>query len=296
MDNFKKYLPSKKFITILLLIIVFIVLFFAIRGTISFFKNKKGGDNNGEAIKMTVGGLIQKDGNNNGIADWEEYLWGLDPYKNGPENKEFILAKKKTLEQNGVISIADDSKQITDNEILSREFFATIISLQQTGEISQESLDSVAQAVGQRIEATPIPDIYRSDMLTIQNDSAAANQKYHEALSDLINSYENADIGSELILVAQGLNTKDPQALYAAKTVALAYRSFGNDLIKIAVPRSLTQTHLSLANNYEKTAQSIEGLTKMLNDPIAGMSSIINYKKYSDMIAVDLEKLSKILQ
>lgn len=296
MDNLKKYLPSKKFITILLLIIVFIVLFFAIRGTLSFFKNKKAGNNNGEPTKMTIGGLIQKDGNNNGIADWEEYLWGLDPNKNGPENKEFILAKKKTLEQNGVISIEDDSKQITDNEVLSREFFATIISLQQTGEISQESLDSVAQAVGQRIEATPIPDIYRSDMLTIQNDSAAANQKYHEDLSDLINSYENADIGSELILVAQGLNTKDPQALYAAKTVALAYRSFGNDLIKITVPRSLTQTHLSLANNYEKTAQSIEGLTKMLNDPIVGMSSIINYKKYSDMIAADLEKLSKILQ
>ncbi|MFA6514710.1 MAG: hypothetical protein WCT42_00390 [Candidatus Paceibacterota bacterium] len=294
MNNFQKYLPSKKFISIVFIIVILIALFFGIKEIISIFKNKK--TSNGEPIKMTIGGIIQKDSNKNGIADWEEYLWGLDPNKNGPENKEFILAKKKTLEQNGVISMDDDSKQITDNEILSREFFATIISLQQTGEISQESLDSVAQAVGQKIEATPIPDIYKSDMLTIENDSALANQKYHEAISNLINSYENADIGTELILVAEGLKTQDPQALYAAKTVAVAYRSFGNDLTKIAVPRSLTQTHLSLANNYEKTAQSIEGLAKMLNDPTIGMSSIINYKKYSDAIATDLEKLSNILQ
>jgi hypothetical protein len=41
MDNFKKYLPSRKFITIVLFIIVLIVLFFSIRGLISLIKNRK---------------------------------------------------------------------------------------------------------------------------------------------------------------------------------------------------------------------------------------------------------------
>ncbi len=297
MNNLKKYLPSKKFIAVILIIVIFIALFFGIKEIVSFFKNKKANKGEGEQITMTVGGLIQKDSNENGIADWEEYLWGLDPKKNGDKNREFITNKKKSLEQSGLISIGDDSKQISDNELLSREFFATIISLQQTGEINQESIDSVAQAVGQRVEATPIPDIYtKIDMNIVQNESLDTKDKYYNDLSNLITKYENADIGSELVIIAQGLSSQDPQALYAAKTIAVAYRSFGSELIGIPVPGSLVSTHLALANNYEKTAQSIEGLVKMLNDPILGMSSVLNYKKYTDAIALDLEKLSNILQ
>ncbi len=297
MDNLKKYLPSKKFISIVLILVIFVALFFGVRGIISFFKNRKANKGEGQQITMTVGGLIQKDSNENGIADWEEYLWGLDPKKNGGKNREFITNKKQALEQNGVISITDDSKQISDNEVLSREFFATIISLQQTGEINQESIDSVAEAVGQKIEVTSIPDIYtKIDMNIVQNESLTTKEKYHSDLSNLINKYENSDIGSELVIIAQGLNDQDPQALYAAKTIATAYRSFGSELIGIPVPGSLVSIHLALANNYEKTAQSIEGLVKMLNDPILGMSSILSYKKYTDAIAIDLEKLSNILQ
>ena len=44
--------------------------------------------------------------------------------------------------------------------------FATIISLQQTGELNEESIQSVSGAVGQRVEATPIADIYTSNMLS----------------------------------------------------------------------------------------------------------------------------------
>ena len=297
MNNFKKYLPSKKFISILLIIIIIIVLFFCIKGIISLIISKKNINSNGEPIKMTVGGIIQKDSNENGIADWEEYLWGLDPKKNGNTNKEFIMNKKKELQDNGVISISDDSKQISDNEVLSREFFATIISLQQTGEINQESIDSVAEAIGQKIEFTPIPDVYtKSDLNIVQNESTASKEKYHDDLSKLILKYENADIGSELIIIAQGLNSQDPQALYATKAIADAYRSFGAEFVSIPVPGSLISTHLALANNYEKVAQSINGLVKMLNDPLLGMTSMINYKKYTDDIATDLEKLSNVLQ
>lgn len=294
MSNIQKYLPSKKFVSIILIIIVIILLFFGVKGIISLFKNKKSSKE--EPIQMTVGGIIQKDANFNGIADWEEYLWGLDPYKNGPENKEFILAKKKTLEQNGVISAADDSKSITQNEILSRQFLATIVSLQQTGQLDDTAIQSVSEAVGQNIEATPINDIYTSNMLTLKNDSLTANTTYQNALGILITKYKNEDIGSELTIISQGLGGNAPPALFAVKTIASAYRAFGKELILIPVPKALASTHLSLANNYEKTGQSIEGLIKVLSDPIIGMKAIINYKKYNDALISDLAKLSEVLQ
>lgn len=296
MNNFKKYLPSKKFVAIILIIIVFIVLFFAIKGVISLFKNKKSIKTNGEITTMVIGDIGQKDSNFNGIADWEEYLWGLDPYKNGPENKEFISSKKRALTQSGDILPIDDSKTITDNELLSQQFFATIISLQQTGDLNEESMNSVSEALGKNIEATPIPDIYTSNMLTIKNDSTLANTTYRDALGKLITKYVDADIGSELTFIVQGLGNKDPQALYAAVTVAEAYQSFGKEFIKIPVPKSLSAIHLSAANNYEKTGQSIKDLAQILSDPIIGMRAIISYKQYNDALASDLEKISEILQ
>ena len=299
MNNIKQYLPSKKFITLILAIIVFVILFLSVRAVIIFFKNKNGTNTTGQQTKLTIGtpeSISQKDSNKNGIPDYEEYLWGLDPYKNGPDNKEFILAKKKTLTQNGVITNPNDSQSLSNADLLSRQFFATIVSLQQTGELNAESINSVSDAFGSTVTPTPIDDIYTVKMLKVIDDSKTTNEDYYNELGKLVTKYTNADIGSELTFIVQGISNKDPQALYAAATVAEAYQSFGLDMMKIEVPRSLIPAHLSASNNYEKTGQSILNLTKVLSDPLLGMKALLNYKKYSDALASDLEKISNILQ
>lgn len=295
MDNFKKYLPSKNFTAVVLFLALILGLFFGIKQTISYFKNRKA-NRDGKVVEMTVGGIIQKDSNDNGIADWEEYLWGLNPNKNGDENKAFILEKKKSLVQNGEMSTYDDSTPITESEIISREFFAAVISLQQTGELNEETMKSLSEALGENIIPGPIDDIYKSTILTIVNDSSSVKAEYYQKIGNLVKKYEEANIGSELTFIIQGLKNKDPQALYAAKTVGDAYISFGEEFVKIPTPKSLVATHLAVANNYEKTGQSIIGLTKILTEPLVGMKSLINYKKYNDLLASDLEKLSNFLQ
>lgn len=294
MSDYKNYLPSKKFQAIILIIIVFIALFFTVKGIVSLIKSKK--LTSKEPAKITVSEIMQKDSNNNGIPDFEEYLWGLDPNKNGPENKEFILAKKKTLAENNNQLSVDGSQTITDNDLLSQEFFATIVSLQQTGSLNAESLGAITNTIGDNVKAVEIKDIYTYNMMTVVSDSSTANSTYQNNLSNLVTKYQDADIGNELTFIIQGLNNKDPQALYAAKTVAIAYQNFGKEFIKIPVPKSLASLQLNAANNYEKTGQTIHDLTTMLNDPLGGMKGILNYKNYNDALGTDLEKISEILQ
>lgn len=295
MNNYKKYLPSKKFVAVIVLIIAIIAIFFTIKGVISLFhKNKTTNKNN--QVNITVGEVIQKDSNYNGIADWEEYLWGLDPAKNGPENKAFINSKKSVLAQNGGIIPSDDSKTITENEALSQEFFAAIVSLQQTGNLNDDSLKSISDAVGQRAVATPLPDVYTKADLKVIPDSANANTEYYNAYNTLVTKYQNEDMGSELTLISQGLGNNDPQALYAAKTVGQAYVSFSSEFVKIPVPSSIATIHLRMANDYNKIGQAIGGLTVILSDQIAGMKAILNYKQYSDELVSDINKLSEVLQ
>jgi len=92
----QNYLPSKKFIAGVMVITIFIGVIWGIYGIVKFFKNRANRKAETSA-NLTVSDIIQKDGNTNGIPDWEEYLWGLDPYKNGDSNKEFINNKKKLL-------------------------------------------------------------------------------------------------------------------------------------------------------------------------------------------------------
>lgn len=291
----KEYLPSKKFITIVLSVVVIISLFFAVKGLFKLIGSKSNKNNSPSKVTV-IGDLIQKDTNKNGIPDWEEYLWGLDPSKNGAENKEYILSKKNSLMKNGEITNGDESKTVSDNEMLSQEFFAAIISLQQSGQLDETSMKAISEAVGKNVEATPIPDIYTENMLTLKGDSTLNKDAYYKDLSDLVKKYKDADIGSELTFIIQGLSNNDPQALYAAQTVADAYIDFGGELIKIPVPRGLYKDHLNAANNYQKVGQSIKDLTKILTDPLIGMKALVNYKNYSDALASNLEKISEALQ
>lgn len=297
MNDYKKYLPSKKFIATCIIILILIVLFFLLKGIIYIFTkvifiNK----NNNEAAQVTVREISQTDSNNNGIPDWEEYLWGLDPNGNGDKNKEIILQKKNALSQNNGVSTVDNSKPISNNEALSREFFAAIISLQQTGSLDDQSMKSISEAIGENIKIEEIKDVYTIEQLTTENDSLEAKNTYLKEIQDIVKKYSNSDIGNELTFIVQGLNNKDPQALYAAKTVADAYQSFSKDLMKVKVPKSLAYAQINAANDYFKTGQAIISLTTLLNDPIAGMKGILTYKKYSDALALDLEKISSLLQ
>ncbi len=289
----KSYLPSKLFVIRVATIIVLVAAVFGLTKLVHYLKNKP--VKSTPAKMIVVGDLIQKDSNNNGIADWEEYLWGLDPKKNGPENKEFILAKKKSLADNGQIS-GDGSGNMSQNELLSRQFFAAIISLQQTGGLDEESMKSLSEAIGKNVAIQEIKDVYSNNMMTIVGDSETSKTQYNSDLYKLVKKYSDSDIGSELTIIIQGYNNQDPSALYAVQSIAQAYQNFGAELIKIPTPRSLVEASLAAANNYEKTGQTIISMSRGLSDPIIGMSAILSYKKYNDELGNNLENISELLQ
>lgn len=284
----KEYLPSKQFIKRLLAIILFAGFIFGVYKSIEILKNQP---NRANRLKINIVQSIQKDSNDNGIPDWEESLWGLNPKKDGEENKTFIMERRKALNPN-----ADFGEgEITETDTLAREFFSVVMALQQTGDLDEEAMQAIGEAVSEKITAEPIPDKYTRDMLKIISDTPENVSLYYKGLQDIISKYQDEDLGNELTFIIQGIAYEDQQVLDLVKTIALAYRGFGEDLILLPVPELLSSVHLSMANNYEKNSEVIEDLTKVLNDPTIGMKAILNYKKYNDALAADLNSLSYIL-
>lgn len=286
----RNYLPSKQFTVRVIILLAAVGLFFGIRAIIIYFHNKK--ELAKVPSKILVKDLVQKDTNENGIPDWEESLWGLDPTKDGPENKAVIIAKREELSKTAESDMILGNEPSKETENLSKELFAVIISLQESGNLDENAMKEISNAIGEKIVPSPIPDIYKENMIITRAATEKSLNDYYEAFKKLVDKYADKDIGNELIFISQGVKNNDPQAVSVVSDVALAYRAFGKELSKVPVPDSIAEYHLQLANDYEKVAQSIEGLAVLLDDPIIGMKSLINYKKYNDELVNNIQNIS----
>jgi len=288
----KDYLPSKKFTNRIIILVALFVIFFSIYKIFQLVSNH---GSKKSSVKMSIINKVQNDSNSNGIPDWEEKLWGLNPNKDGAKNKEIIDSKRNSLVNQNSSNIAGDAST-TNNDDLSKEFFAALISLQQTGELDNNAMGVIADSISQKIVSKPLADIYKKSSLKIVSSSVANNNAYLKELTKINYKYKDKDIGSELVFIIQALADKNPKILTLAKPTAEAYRDFGKDLMKIPVPSNIASIHIIMANNYEKNAQSIEGLIQLDDNPLLGMESLINYKKYNDALVSNITDISSVLK
>ncbi len=281
------FLPSKQFAKRAIIIFVLIVVVLILTKVTPSIKDKLNRVNTNR--QLSVSELVGQDSNTNGIQDWEEILWGLDPNADGSENKNFIINKKKQL--NGGVLPAENDTPLTDNDKLAREFFAMIISLQQSGNLNEDAIKNISNSVGANIVAEDLKDIYTKDMLEIQSTTTITVGNYQNEMRKITQKYNNSDMGNELSFIGQAVAGNDPQVLRIGTSIANSYRSLGKDILKVSVPTSLVTTHLELANNMEKTARSIENMRTLLDDPMVGMTAIVQYKRYNDALLLNLEQI-----
>ncbi len=287
MEKYKKYLPSPLFFYSIIIIILIIGLFFFGKTIFNFIKNKikeKAGP-----AKVTVTEVLQKDSNDNGFPDWEERLWGLNPDKNGEQNAEFIKSKKKEI----ALSKGEDvSEKENSTSFASKEILATILSLQQSGGINEENIQTLSSGIASGVEIKEIKDPYIQSQMKLVPENQQNRDKYYKNFETLYKKYEAKDIGKEMVIISQGIANNDVNALYASRSIGQAYQDFSQELMKIEVPVNLYSDHLKISNSIYKTGQAVLNLSYSLADPLNGMSDIATYKKYSDEMVSNVENLT----
>ena len=222
-----KYLPSKKFSIIIGSCTGGLLLIFIIS---SLFGNHTLFDKNPTSTHLiasngTLNEAIARDSNKNGIPDWEESLWGLDPKGDGAQNKSIIDAKKAS----GAIQSTDDSDP-TATDAFSRELLSAILTLRQSGTLTPEALQKVASSVADGVDTKHTNAFTYSmhDMTIATGDQEQAKNTYETSLKKLIARYNEDDFGSELTIISDALqseNKADNSCRLQTRTLILEHAS-----------------------------------------------------------------------
>ena len=293
-EKYLRYLPSKKFILIIsagvvLAVVIFMIFFMSSSGENFITGDKK--ENSALKIEnQTIISLIQNDSDGDGIADWEEALWGTDKNKkitfNDMPDATYIENKKKELK----IESSINETKLTETEKFAREFFSSYSAMKSSGQIDSDTINSFSNALGQKIVNPALIDYYKeTDVKTSTLDNVATKQKYYQDMQNLFKSYQSVGLGDELDIISKGLasnsasGTTDNTDQYSRLSIiANAYQDFAKKIMEMNVPQSLVIYHLLIANSSNNTGISVANMEKIIDDPIVGLSGLSQYQKYSD--------------
>jgi hypothetical protein len=279
-DRFKKYgkyLPSRKFVFVMgggLAVLVLILLISNYFGSHGGFDRSARGDAPVTA-DGTVKDVVLRDSNENGIPDWEESLWGFDPSGNGEANKKAIDAKKSA---NGIVPDTS-GVPLSETDKFSQSLLSTILALQQSGTLTEEAITNLSASVGDSLDAKHAnPETYAMANLTITpTNGPAAKAAYKKALKALLDRYADLDLGSELEVIAAGLESGNADTLRSLGPVAEAYGSIAKEIVKIPTPPGVAPYALVLANASAEMAAALPQVENIYDDVLDGMVGVDDY-------------------
>ena len=290
----KNYLPSKKFIYSIVVLIVLGALFFLV-STIFSRKNHFSASNNSQLQtgKLTINDLLQKDTDGDGVPDWQEALWGTDPNNkatfNGVADADYIQQKKDALKITNGDNSGQNSGNLTETDKFAQDFFASLTAMKQNGQVDTKTINSVSAALGQKIADPTLIDKYTDqDAKVGDSDDLEAQKTYYSTIKKLFESYTKKGIGDEVsitsVLASSSETSNISQYTEKLNQISSAYQEYATKMLAVSVPQSLVQYHIEIINSANNTGVAVSNMTKISDDPVVGLSGLSQYQKYSKVL------------
>lgn len=285
--------PSKKFthIAILVLLVVGVTFFANTPIGKKVFTGKKTTLQPLLPKNQTLGELIGADQNKNGIADWEERLWGLDPSvtsTNGVSNKDIVIQNRAAAKANNISS----STNATDT--LSYNIYATAGILNTSGDIDQNTLAGVVvPLVKQSVKQIAKKSYTTNDVLLVPSTTQNI-EKYTKAIQ---NTVANASFGqNEIAVLSDALQNDDYSKLGTLAQSGASYQSFAKKIVEIRVPVVFARVHLDFANSVQAVGDTLVAAANIQDDAVAGATAIGEYSNESTVLNTSMENLTQTIQ
>jgi hypothetical protein len=229
-----------------------------------------------DLTKTSIGDFTSKDSNGNGIPDWQERLWGLDPtvlYTDGKSNEEIIKEKKLAL------GIKDTTGPANETDAIAQKLFSITTALSQNDNIDDSTLQGVADQLGSSVNVDSISNKYSlKDIKTVPTNTVSL-KAYYKAFQATMAKYDLNQ--NDTAIIVQATETGDYSQLSQLDASAQVYNSLSSDLAAIKVPVGVAQYHLDIINSFSGVASSFTYLQQMEDNGTQALVGVALYKVYN---------------
>jgi len=229
----------------------------------------------------TVGDLIDRDTDKDGVPDWEETLWGTNPELSDTDGDGTLdRAEVDALRQAAGVPIEPDaSEKTTETDAFARQLFASIVSLKSSGELTPENIQSLSNALLTEVTADDTGTLYAIKDLIIRPVSAESRAAYADGLVRISERYGKQPVVSVIVTAATALEKEDKTILEAILINAKLYKEMASELLALPVPEDIATEHLSMINSYIQISLGIRNIEQILDNPVVGLSGLVAHEQ-----------------
>ena len=249
--------------------------------------------------------MINKDTDGDGILDWQENLYGLDPTKKEttpgtPDST--AISKLKALQGDSASKTSEDNKKnienLTKTDQFARELFATISAASQDGAVDQATIDKLGETLAEKIQNPEIRKVFTiSDIKIINDNSKQAITNYLNALENIHKKYP--DISYTVIDVLQKFmideNNVDVSVLTKLDPIIEQNNKIITALTKMETPESISVLHLDIINSLERLGENASDIRLFETDPILSLGGVTQYEKNVKQLETSLNNFGNAI-
>lgn len=295
-SRLSRYLPSKRFVIIVSLgILIFGGGAFAV--FISTHRATPVVNTKSPDVIITEEDVLlaATDTDGDGLAAWEEALWGTNPNVADTDGDGTIDGIEIAARRNPLINQEDDSLtsyplvpgtaedvnngETTRTNALARAFMSSLYaSSQQEGGTTPEDIDVLNELLATEVLQNAIPDPYTTSDIIVGNDSDETLRAYANVLGAHIEAYNKLGAPYELTIISEAITREQFSNLHDLERFAIFFAHVASDLEKAQAPQSLANTHLILINSIAVMSESLARIADTENDVVLGFSGLAQYQ------------------
>ncbi len=249
-----------------------------------------------DSITASVKENSKLDTDNDGLANWEETLWGTDQNKadsdadktnDGDEVKAGrnpVVAGANDKLQNGLPTAKTDAIKKVDTDTtetgqISRALFASYIEAKKSGAPIDESIQNkiITEAFSSKTLDVTAKQ-YTSKEVKISTDSDL--KKYGNSLGVAFYAGKSQDTTSEIDILNSAL-TQTPKDIEKLEPIAKGYAAILKKLAAVAAPKEVATLHLELLNSTSRVLGDVQAFQRVFEDPFVTLKAVGNY--YADI-------------
>ncbi|MEI6022251.1 MAG: hypothetical protein WCQ32_00170 [bacterium] len=242
--------------------------------------------------EQTFGDIIAIDSNNNGIPDWEERLWGLDPtvaVTNGISNRDIVMQKRAENKAAG----GTDLSTASGTDKLAYGIYTTTSILDQVGNVDAGTLQDVTTPLVQNIVKPVQKKLYTINDVILLPSTINNIHSYAINFQKVIAKVHFDQ--DETTILSDAVQNNDYSKLDSVAQNGKEYQVIAQKLIQIKVPISIAREHLDYVNGIKTIGDTLVAAANIKNDDLLGATAIGEYSNATTLLNTAMDNLNQAI-